>query len=160
VFTRRVTLLGGATLALFGGLTARLFQLQVTDSAQYRQAAEENRVNIRLLAPLRGRILDRFGIELASNRQNFRATIVPEQAGDPERVLGRLIEIVPRLSAERERVQKEMARNRKFIPVMIAENLTWEEFAVVNFHAPECPAFCPMSAPRATTLTARCCLTS
>lgn len=143
VFTRRAAMLSAGTIALFGGLVARLFQLQVTDSAQYSQMAEENRVNIKLLAPLRGRILDRFGVELASNRQNFSAFIVPEKAGDSARVLDRLIEVVPRLSAERERIDKEIARSPKFRPVMIAENLSWEEFAIVNFYAPELPGISP-----------------
>jgi penicillin-binding protein 2 len=139
VFTRRATVLSAGTLLLFGTLVARLFQLQVRDSAQYSELAEENRVNTKLLAPLRGRILDRFGVELASNRQNFRAIIVPEQAGDPDRVLSYLITIAPRLAAERDRVMKEIARGRAFMPVMIAENLSWDEFAILNFHAPELP---------------------
>jgi penicillin-binding protein 2 len=141
VFTRRATVLSGATMLMFGGLGARLFQLQVTDAAQYRQAAEENRVSIRLLAPQRGRILDRFGTELASNRQNFRVIISPEQAGrDTEKVLARLNDIVPRLAGERDRVLKEISRNARTLnPVMIAENLSWEEFAIINFHSPELP---------------------
>lgn len=143
IFTRRTTMLAGGTLLLFGGLVSRLFQLQVTENQLYTKQSEENRVNIRLLAPLRGRILDRFGVELASNRQNFRAIIVPEQAREPERVLDRLIAFVPRLAEERERIVKEIARNRAFMPVMIAENLTWEEFALANFHAPELPGIIP-----------------
>ena len=50
--------------------------------------AEENRINLRLLAPRRGRILDRFGVPLAANDQNYRIVLVAEQAGDlldPER---------------------------------------------------------------------------
>jgi penicillin-binding protein 2 len=144
IFSRRAALLSAGTVALFAGLVARLFQLQVTESDLYSKEAEENRVNIRLLAPLRGRLLDRFGVELASNRQNFRAMIVPEQtAGDPQGVIDRLVSFVPRLGAERDRVLKEIARGRSFMPVVIAENLTWDEFATVNFHAPELPGILP-----------------
>jgi penicillin-binding protein 2 len=143
-FSRRAALLSVGTVGLFGGLVARLVQLQVNERELYTKAAEENRVNIRLLAPLRGKLLDRFGIELATNRQNFRAVIVPEQtAGDPEGVLSRLVTFVPRLQSERDRVLKEIAHGRAFMPVVIAENLTWEEFAVVNFHAPELPGIVP-----------------
>ena len=42
--------------------------------------AEDNRVNQRLIAPPRGRILDRFGVELANNRRNYRVLLVAEQA--------------------------------------------------------------------------------
>ena len=34
----------------------------------------------RLIAPPRGRILDRFGVELANNRRNYRVLLVAEQA--------------------------------------------------------------------------------
>ena len=44
--------------------------------------ADENRISIRLIAPPRGRILDRFGVALADNRPTYRAVLVPEQAGD------------------------------------------------------------------------------
>jgi len=46
--------------------------------------ADENRINLRLLAPPRGRIYDRFGVALADNKHNYRVVVVPEQAGDLE----------------------------------------------------------------------------
>jgi len=137
VFTRRATLMGAGTITLFAALAARMYKLQVTDAAQYAELAEENRVSVRLLAPPRGRIFDRFGIELAANRQNFRAILVPEQADDPRAVLERFFDLVPRFADERERVLKEIARNRKFMPTTIAENMSWDEFATVNFFAPD-----------------------
>ena len=50
-FARRALLLGGAQLAVFGGLAARLWQLQVTDSAHYALLAEANRADEHLLVP-------------------------------------------------------------------------------------------------------------
>ncbi|MGL1447031.1 hypothetical protein ACSTIZ_00825, partial [Vibrio parahaemolyticus] len=46
-------------------------------------------MSVRLLAPPRGRILDRFGVELASNRRNYRALIVPERTDDVRESLER-----------------------------------------------------------------------
>ena len=59
-----------------------------------RSSADENRINLRLLAPPRGRIFDRFGVPLADNRQNYRVVIVPEQAGDIEATLDALGELI------------------------------------------------------------------
>lgn len=143
VFTRRTAIMGVATSALFAGLIARMYKLQVTDAAQYAELAEENRVSVRLLAPPRGRILDRFGVELAANRQNFRALLIPEQADDYLTVLDRFYQLVPRVADERDRVLKEIARNRKFMPSTIAENLSWDEFAAINFYAPDLPGVQP-----------------
>ena len=68
---------------------ARLYQLQILEKDRYTVLADENRINLRLLAPPRGRILDRFGVALADNRQNYRVVVVPEQAGDIEATLER-----------------------------------------------------------------------
>ena len=61
-----------------------MYQLQILDRDRYAMLAEENRINMRLLTPPRGRILDRFGVPLADNRQNYRVVVVPEQAGNLE----------------------------------------------------------------------------
>src|SRR5262245_23280701 len=78
-FTRRALLLSGGMTAVFGVLAGRLYQLQIENGEVYRNQAEDNRINQRLLPPLRGRILDRFGVALASNRRNYRVLVVPEQ---------------------------------------------------------------------------------
>ena len=59
-----------------------MYQLQVLESDRYKMLADENRINMRLLPPPRGRILDRFGHPLAANRENYRALIVAEQTPD------------------------------------------------------------------------------
>src|SRR5690242_14900616 len=79
-FTRRTALLGGGMATVFGVIAGRLYQLQILNGDLYLTRAEENRISARLLAPPRGRILDRFGAPLASNRRDYRALIVPEQA--------------------------------------------------------------------------------
>ena len=52
--------------------------------------AEENRINMRLLPPPRGLILDRFGDGLAVNRQNYRVVLVSEQTDSVADTLDRL----------------------------------------------------------------------
>jgi penicillin-binding protein 2 len=64
--------------------------MQVDQSDQFRLLAEENRINIRLIPPVRGLIFDRTGRVIAGNEQNYRVVIVREDAGDAERVLHRL----------------------------------------------------------------------
>jgi len=71
-FTRRTALLSAGTLGLFGLLTGRMFQLSVLERERFATMAEDNRINLQLLAPRRGRIYDRFGVELARTAQNFR----------------------------------------------------------------------------------------
>jgi penicillin-binding protein 2 len=136
-FTRRTLLMSGGMGAVFAVLAGRLYQLQIVEGEQYRTRAEENRVSERLLAPPRGRILDRFGVELANNRRNYRVLLVPEQvSGGIEAALdaiGRVIFLSPH---QRERVLRDISQNKAFVPVTVAENLSWDDFARVNLHLP------------------------
>ena len=53
-FTRRTAVLATGKLSLLGLLMGRMYYLQVLESDQYQILAEENRINMRLLAPPRG----------------------------------------------------------------------------------------------------------
>ena len=143
VFTRRAIILGGAKVGLLSVLVGRMYYLQVVESDQYKVLADENRINLRLLPPQRGRILDRFGIELASNQQNYRVVLVAEQADDVEKTLDALGRLVRVPDHVRRRVLKEVNRRRGFVPVTVIENLTWEEFARINVNSPNLPGLQP-----------------
>lgn len=139
VFTRRALMLGGMKAALFAALGARMYYLQVIEGDQYRMLADENRINLALLAPPRGRILDRRGVPVATNRQNFRVLIVPEQTKSVEETLDRLNQIVPVSDQTRARVLRDVSRKRRFVPISVVDNLTWEEFARINVRSPDLP---------------------
>ena len=66
---------------LFGVLASRMYYLQIVEGHKYATLAENNRINLQLLAPSRGLILDRSGLKLSVNEQNFRLELVPEQVG-------------------------------------------------------------------------------
>ena len=143
VFTRRAVVLGGIQGGLMAGLVGRLYYLQVVQSDQYKMLADENRINMRLLLPHRGRILDRFGIELATNQQNYRVVLIAEQAESVEATLNALEKIIPLTDYEKTKVLREVARRRPFVPVTVAENLSWEEFARININSPDLPGIQP-----------------
>jgi len=143
-FSRRTLLVTGGMGAVFAALAGRLYQLQIINGEEYMTRAEDNRVNQRLLAPLRGRIIDRFGNELATNRRNYRVLLVPEQAtegvGAALRALGRLIVITDH---QHERILHDISQNKRFVPVTVAENLDWDDFASINLHLPYLPGIQP-----------------
>jgi len=129
----------GGQVALLGGLAARLYQVQVVEGARYATLAEENRVSARLIAPPRGRMLDRFGIVVAGNKQNWRALLVAEQTDNVGSTLDNFSRIVPLADYERARIDRELHRHRRFIPIMVREFLTWDEMAAIEVNAPDLP---------------------
>ncbi|CAA6605775.1 putative cell division protein FtsI/penicillin-binding protein 2 [Rhodospirillaceae bacterium LM-1] len=139
VFSRRATLLAGGKLLLFTALAGRMYYLQVIEREKFATLAEENRISLRLLAPPRGRILDRFGVPLAINQENYRMLLVPEQASDIEATLEAASEIIPLSDHEKTKILREAKRRRSFMPVTVRENLTWNDVARVELNAADLP---------------------
>jgi penicillin-binding protein 2 len=136
-FSRRSLLVSGGMTAVFAVLVGRLYQLQIVRGDEYLTAAEDNRINLRLLVPPRGRIYDRFGTVLAANRRNYRALVVPEQTlHGIKATLDTLAKVIPINDRQRARILKEAAASRSFIPIVVAENLPWEDFARLNLDLP------------------------
>ena len=139
VFSRRALMLGGAQAALFAALAGRLYYLQVVEADRYTMLAEENRINVRLLPPPRGRIVDRFGEPVAVNHEDYRLVLVPEQIGDLERALEIVEKIVPLSESDKRRVLREAKRKRGFVPILVRGNLTWDEVARIEVNAVDLP---------------------
>lgn len=139
VVSRRGAILLGLQGAAAAALMVRMRQLQVTQADEFRLLAEENRINLRIIPPARGRIFDRWGHALAVNEQNYRAVIVREEAGDVEAVLRRLAPIIGLNDAAIEDARKDIMRRSSFVPVTIAERLTWDQVARISLNAPVLP---------------------
>ncbi|HET6607869.1 MAG TPA: penicillin-binding protein 2 [Rhodopila sp.] len=139
VFTRRALLLMGGQIAVLGGLGARLYQVQITEGARYTTMSNENRISARMIAPPRGRILDRFGVILGGNITNWRAVLVAEQANDVNATLDAFSALLPLSEWDRTRIERELHRHRKFIPVLVRDFLTWDEMAAIEVNAPDLP---------------------
>jgi penicillin-binding protein 2 len=138
-FTRRAAILAGAQASVMVALAARLYQLQIVEADRYVVLADENRINLRLLAPVRGRILDRFGVVLADSRQNYQLVIVPEQVDDVTAALDALGALIEIGESDRRRVQRDVRHKHAFVPVLVRANLSWDEMSRVEIAAPELP---------------------
>ena len=141
--SRRALFLGASQLAFVGVLAARMRFMQVDQADEFRMLADENRINMRLLPPTRGLIHDRTGILIAGNEQNYRIVIVREDAGDVDEVLERVKRLVALTPEDLERARKELKRLSPFVPVTIADRLSWEDVAEVAVNAPALPGVSP-----------------
>lgn len=136
---RRALVIGAAQIGIVGALGVRMQSMQIEQADHFRLLAEENRINIRLIPPARGLIFDRNGLPIAANEQNYRVVMVREDAGDVGEVLERLTKIVPLDPEELAKAMEEMKRRSPFVPVTIADRLTWDDVARVNINAPALP---------------------
>ncbi len=138
-FTRRALVVGGAQAALFAVLAGRMYYLQVIEAERYATLAEDNRINLRLLPPPRGRIVDRFGVPVAVNQQNYRVVLVREQARDVKQTLDLLSEVIRLPEEEFARILREAKHKRAFVPVSVRDYLSWEEVSRIEVNAPDLP---------------------
>jgi len=139
VFTRRAALLGGGQVLLLSALVGRMYQLQIVESDRYTVMSRDNQLSDRLLEPLRGRILDRFGISLAENDHNYRVEVTPEKVGDLKQVLEQLSLFIPLTDEDRGAILADAKKRRSFVPIAVSENLSWHQLASIEVNAPDLP---------------------
>ncbi|MGR3409383.1 MAG: penicillin-binding protein 2 [Paracoccus sp. (in: a-proteobacteria)] len=145
--TRRGLMLAGIQIATVTTLALKLRSMQLDHAEEYRTLADGNSIKIRLLPPARGLILDRNGLIIAGNEQNYRVTLTQEEAGgDVEPVLRRLAQLVPMPESRIDELLEEFSRRSAITPIVLADRLSWEEFSAIAVNAPSLPGVTPESA--------------
>ena len=134
--SRRGLIVGGLQIAFITGLAFRMRKLQVEEASEYRLLADENRINIRLIAPPRGEVYDRNGKVIARNEQSFRITIVKEDAGNIEQTLYALSNLIKISQSDAKRVLEEIERSAPFLPVTVRDQLSFAEVARIAANTP------------------------
>lgn len=138
-FSRRALLLGAGQAGLFGLLAWRLRQLQIMETSEYRLLSDENRVNRQLTAPVRGAIFDRFGAAIAEDKENLRVLVIPAYCKSLAAALAEISTIVPVTAADKDRIMRASRRRSRYLPILVTEGLTWQQFALLNVLAPQFP---------------------
>jgi len=133
---------------VFGVFVVRLFQLQIIQGEEFEGIAKGNAVRlVRLEAP-RGDILDREGRVLATTRPAFGVTVMPSDLRRPGRTLAALGMLLDAGAEElHERVGKPSGR-RRFQPVRLAGDLSYDHRARVESHLYALPGISTDVRPR------------
>lgn len=144
-FSRRAFFLGGTQAALGLVLAGRMTYLSVVEGDKYTLLAESNRVNLTLIPPRRGWLVDREGVPIANNRTDFRVDIIPDrlEKDSRARVLASLRSLLALSDEDVARIEEDLKGAAGFQPVQVAENLDWERFAAVSVRLPELPGVAP-----------------
>lgn len=142
-FERRTFVLGTAQAAVGVLLATRLGYLSVAENAKYRAASESNRVNLTLIPPRRGWVIDRRGAALAANRADFRVDLIPDRVVDADATLATLGPLLGLTADKVSDIKTRLEKARGFQPVEVASNLDWDKFAAVSVRLPELPGVIP-----------------
>jgi penicillin-binding protein 2 len=142
-FTRRALVLGGVQGSIIAMLAVRMGWLSIAENEHYRLLSESNRVQLQLIPPRRGWIVDRTGKPLAINRTDFRVDLIPDQLRDRDRVLSELRRMLGLSPDDMQRIAEELEGSPGFRPVPVAENLPYEMFAAVSVRLPDLAGVAP-----------------
>lgn len=138
-FDRRSAIIGAVQGGIGVLLATRLGYLAVAQNEKYKLAAESNRVNLSLIPPRRGWILDRRGIPLASNRADFRVDIIPDRLVDSASTIATLGQLLSLTAVELQDLQDKIDKSHGLTTVEVKSGLDWDSFAAVSVRLPDIP---------------------
>jgi len=133
-FRGRLAMLGIFVLSLFGLLFLRFFYLQVIQHGHYSTLAEANRISVLPIAPHRGIIVDRNGIQLAHNYSAYTLEITPSKVPDLDTTIEELASVVEISPRDRRRFRKLLEENKRFESLPIRTRLSDEEISRFAAH--------------------------
>lgn len=125
-------MLAAGSTSLLTLLSARMFYMQVVKSDEYRLMSDQNRINLVMLSPLRGDIIDCHGRTLAGNRSSFKVMLDVNASRDYKASLQRLFDILDMNEDEQERIMTRIKRASLRIPLAIIEDVSWKQLAEIE----------------------------
>jgi penicillin-binding protein 2 len=135
---RRTAVILIAVFVALGALHLRIAQLQLVQGGTWRRMAENNRLRRLPLTSQRGRIYDRRGVVLADNLPTWDLLLFPDEARDISETILFLAETGV---ADGKALHALVAGRRlgRLAPLVVAEDLTWDQLAHVRSHQSDHP---------------------
>ncbi|MBV1878881.1 MAG: penicillin-binding protein 2 [Pseudomonadales bacterium] len=136
IFFDRIVLGFGLLLVATLFLVARMFYLQIVQHEIYITLADNNRIQLQSLPPIRGLIYDRNGELLADNVPTFSLTITKERVKNMDAIIADIDTLIG-LSAEQVASFKRRLKRRKrpFESVPIRFRLSQQEIAKISVNS-------------------------
>ncbi|HEX4871038.1 MAG TPA: penicillin-binding protein 2 [Nevskiaceae bacterium] len=116
-------------LGMVALLIFRLANLQIFNRAYYATRADENRMRVSAVPPVRGLMYDRHGTVLAQNTPAFVLEVIPEQVEDLDALIEQLRPLVAISERDVARFKDRVRKSPRYLGVPLRTNLSMEEVA-------------------------------
>ena len=130
--TRRMFIISVVKAGIFIAIISRLFYLQISENLKYRSLSDKNRFREWKIVPERGIIEDYFGNKIAKNTQLFQLHMLPEDVPNIEELFFKLSRIIDFDNKTQNRLIKKIKKRKPWEPIIVSENLNWEDFSKLN----------------------------
>jgi len=132
IISRRMFVLSTLKAAVFISIISRLFYLQISENIKYRSLSDKNRLREWKIVPQRGILEDYFGKKIAKNTQVFQLHMIPEDVPNLEVLFFKLSKIINFNKEKKRYLLKKLKKRKPWEPIIISDNLSWEEFSRSN----------------------------
>ncbi|CCK80125.1 penicillin-binding protein 2 [Desulfobacula toluolica] len=126
-------------LLVFAILFLRLVYLQIIKGEEYRLLSEKNAVRLKSIKSSRGLIFDRNNRLLVDNRPSFNLKIVLEDAGDVEKTVKKLAELIRIPLQELMDTIDRAGKGSFYKAVTLKDDISREQLAIVESHKFDLP---------------------
>ena len=132
VLNRRSFFLYILKISLFSIVGWRLYDIQIKNSDKYKTLSKNNQIDIEVLYPLRGNILDVKNNILASNKKVYDIYLIPENTSDINKTLNQISKII-NIDFVKKRKIIDLSKNvKKFEKIKIFENIDWNDLEKIE----------------------------
>ncbi|RLL53517.1 penicillin-binding protein 2 [Mariprofundus sp. EBB-1] len=131
-FNVRMVCFFAATPVFLGLLLFQIMQLQWFEHEKYQLQADQNRLNIIPLLPVRGEIIDAQGKGLAINHIDYRVTLIPERVKDLDATLHTLAQALHWTDDKVRLLHKRIKHTRPDRSVLLDDKLKWSDVSPLS----------------------------
>ena len=132
VLNRRSFVLYILKLSLFTIVGWRLYNIQIKNSEKYKTLSKNNQIDVEILYPLRGKILDTNDNILANNKKVFDIYIIPENTSNINKTLNQVSNILEISFPKKRKIIELSKKVKKFEKIKIFENINWEDLEKIE----------------------------
>jgi len=126
-FNVRMIYFFAATPVFLGLLLLQIMQLQWFNHEKYQLQADQNRLNIIPILPVRGEIIDAQGKGLAINHIDYRVSLIPERVKNLDATLHTLTQALHWTDDKVALLRKRIKHTRPDRSVLLADKLQWPD---------------------------------
>jgi penicillin-binding protein 2 len=148
LFSRRDLMIRALIGVPFAGIVWRLWDLQIKDGVAYSELSKGNRIRLQSEAAPRGIIFDRNEVMLAKNIPSYTLILVREDTPDVDAVLKKLSVTLQIPLAGMVQAVENNRRAPRFHPIMLNENLTFRQAALIGAYQEAFPGISIEITPR------------
>jgi penicillin-binding protein 2 len=132
LYNRRSFILFILKLSLFSVLGWRLYNIQIKNSSKYTTLSKKNQIDLEIIFPIRGKILDRNKNIIAKNEKVFDIYIIPENTKSINNSLNALSKYIDIDFTKRRKIIELSTKVKKFEKIKIFENISWSTLEKVE----------------------------